>query len=456
MQPDYVFAISQEELKEDSAISKNVTRRKSGPPHVIVCSAAGEMGWLASDSKSCERMRSSPYSKPARLLVTSTSRSNILLFNREGVLSMYHADTGVQLPSPGGAIGVNTCSFAATSNDGALLAVGTTCGRIIVYSMPKMSALKIIECPFGDITKAVSAMMFTHCNQSLVVVFEDRGVYLFDLNKHIVEKSGQLIKATGNESVILCSERENDNYWGLILPKSSSLILYKVHTKKSRGVDSGVLTATIIWEALVKDKLTLNKFNVGQTIYDVGVNIFDARFISFGDGFLIKVLHHSSDDNDGRETSLSTIIAERRKIYETQVLTKEVQLKHTMPIDGYVAHTFVDDMLLVSTKESVLVYGIGRKQFMSGSALVLAELNSDECMINSGAWATSSLCAKMIRRGERLSENSLDVFVSLLGISGPSVAGDESREVSSRPRCHPALLKMTVKVHEDHEDLDST
>lgn len=440
---------------EESSIRADVMRRNLGAPHTIICSFGGDVSWLEKSSISCQKLRSAPFPKAAKLSIVPSPKANVLVFRREGALSMFHADTGVQLPLSGGEIGSNVCSAVAASSDGGLLAIGLFSGRVIIYAMPKMLAIKILDSPFSDKANAAAAMVFTHGNHGLVVAYEKSGVYLSDLHKPISEPLQRLLQNTGEGSVILFNEFKNDSYLGLLQPESSSIILYRVLQKKSSKSDSKCLSFNILWEGRIKEKLTLNKFSIGRSIHDAGVKVVDANLISFEDGFLLKVLHNQHIEEKGNVTCLSTVVAERRKIYEDQVLMKEVQLKNTMNLDGYLAHAFANDLLIVSTNESVFIYGIGRKQFGTVSAIVLAKLNAEDCMLNIASWTFSSLCTFVAGAEEGSNERMLEIFVSLTGSSRPYVEDCNSSRQDGLPRCPPSLLRIKVKVYGEHENSNS-
>jgi hypothetical protein len=306
------------------------------------------------------------------------------------------------------------------------MALGSSCGRVTIYAVPKMATIKIVEVPVRGV--AVLTLLFVHDNQGMVVTYNDGSVFLIDLNKSVSEPSARLVTNSGNATNILCDAHGSDHYWGLLKPASSELDIFKVVSvpvASKKGEASMDLQLVKLWSCIVKDRLTLNKFEIGKQLSEVGMHMLRARLIPCDDGFLVKILCYSAD----KEYSLATVMAERRKSYERDLIVKEVLLAYPTVLQDFISCAFVGDMCVVATTSSILVMSLARRSFGGQSALVSASLRACDYLNGGGSWANTALAASTGTSTE-------DAYLTFFALS----------------YSRPALLKVLVKAV-DVEDL---
>lgn len=299
-----------------------------------------------------------------------------------------------------------------------MLAIGGTSGRVTIYLVQTMAVIKIIECPVKTLLKSVLKVLFADSNRVLIVSYGDGSVYLVDLNRNISESISKLISAnTKDSNVQLCSSSGDDKYWGLLKPSVSEFEIHRVMPVERDGGSTDIVDG-IVWHGIIKDRLALNKYSKGNRVHDVGTIISDAHMIPTDDGFLVKCVFTTVSSNSVRQTFVGTLVAARRKSYETDITRKEVIFKYLMPFDNVVSYAFASDHLVAATTKSILLYDISRAKFHSHSANVMATLDSGECFNGAADWRNTIICACTKPVAEEIedasineNEKSLELFV---------------------------------------------
>lgn len=300
------------------------------------------------------------------------------------------------------------------------MSVGASCGRITIYTMPKMSAVKIIESPIKGDDKGVTKLMFVHSNEGLIVLYDDGSVYLIDLNKPISEPYSKLVCTTAKGiPVIFVTAFKEDKYWGLLRPRSSEFDIFKViaapdKSKRGKATQALELVNVPMWSCVIKDKLTLNKFEVGSSVSEKGIDMFDAKLIPTDGGFLCKVLYRSVDGEDRqRKVTMATFTAERRKIFERELVKKEVLFTAASPVESFLCSTFVRDLCVVCTPASILILDLNRQHFRGRSFYVAASLPVSDCFNGACDWSNSVLSASVIPPTEDVeAQDEVEIIIS--------------------------------------------
>jgi fibrillarin-like rRNA methylase len=127
---------------------------------------------------------------------------------------------------------------------------------------------------------------------------------------------------------------------------------------------------------------------------------------------------------------LGTILAERRKVYEVEITSKEVLMKYGTLLDVFIDYVFTDDVLVVSTTDSISIYSINKRRFNSSSGLVITSMKMSDCINGQVDLSKILMSASVVPSGneDKADEDTLQVYIMALA--------------------RPTLLRMEVKMKE--------